>query len=59
MQGMILAVGEATIPHDADAYLRPIYGDYMKLPAVESRHPTHSYSDHCPWWRGFGHRNYI
>lgn len=43
---------EVTIPQDADAYLRPIYGDYMKLPAVESRHPTHSYSDYCPWWLG-------
>lgn len=41
-----------TIPSDADAYLCPIYGDYMKLPPEEKRHPTHSYSDYCPWWLG-------
>lgn len=26
---------------DADAWLRPIYGDYMKLPSIEDRRPKH------------------
>lgn len=49
MQGMILAVGEATIPHDADAYLRPIYGDYMKLPSIDARHVTHECAVGMSW----------
>lgn len=30
-------------PTDPDAFLRAYYGDYMKLPPVEDRHPTHEY----------------
>ena len=41
-----------TIPSDYDAYLRPIYGDYMELPPKEVQHPTHDYGAHCPWWLG-------
>lgn len=29
-------------PSDSDAYLRKQYGDYMRLPAVENRMPTHT-----------------
>ena len=43
---------EVRIPSDSNAYLLPIYGDYMKLPPESARHPTHSYSDYCPWWLG-------
>lgn len=43
---------KVNIPDNFDAYLRPIYGDYMRLPPVESRHPSHSYSYRCAWWLG-------
>lgn len=25
------------VPHDADSYLRDLYGDYMQIPPVEKR----------------------
>ncbi|MDY6282335.1 MAG: LicD family protein [Erysipelotrichaceae bacterium] len=31
------------IPSGYDAFLRTYYGDYMKLPPMEDRHPTHEY----------------
>ena len=31
------------IPSNYDSFLRAYYGDYMKLPPVEERHPTHEY----------------
>lgn len=43
---------QVVVPSDFDAYLRPIYGDYMRMPPEEKRHPTHDYGTHCPWWLG-------
>ena len=42
----------APLPHDADAYLRFYYGDYMKLPPESQRHHSHEYSYRCSWWLG-------
>ena len=33
-------------------FLESHYGNYMKLPPEEKRHPTHDYGTHCPWWLG-------
>lgn len=43
---------QVVIPSDYDAYMRPIYGDYMQMPPEEKRKPTHDYGIHCPWWLG-------
>lgn len=40
------------LPQDTDAYLRSLYGDYMKMPPEDRRRPTHAYSWRCPWWLG-------
>lgn len=40
------------LPHDYDNFLRFYYGDYMKLPPVEKRVPSHSYAHRCGWWLG-------
>lgn len=40
------------VPNDYDAFLKYDYNDYMTLPPKDKRHPTHSYSDYCPWWLG-------
>jgi lipopolysaccharide cholinephosphotransferase len=31
------------VPHDVDAYLKRLYGDYMKIPSIEKRE-SHSYT---------------
>lgn len=40
------------LPRDYDTFLRYDYPNYMMLPPEDKRHPTHSYSDYCPWWLG-------
>lgn len=42
------------VPEDCDAYLRNEFDkwDYHELPPADKQHPTHSYSEHCPWWLG-------
>lgn len=37
------------IPDDSDAYLKGLYGDYMKLPPIEKRMPTHQELPVAPW----------
>lgn len=44
--------GAVPVPSDVGAYLKNEYGDYMKLPPKEKRHPTHGYAKRCPWWLG-------
>lgn len=34
---------EVKIPLGYDPFLRAYYGDYLKLPPIEDRHPTHEY----------------
>ncbi len=43
--GTYVMIGEDKFmaPANWDAYLRKQYGDYMRLPAVEDRHPTHTF----------------
>ena len=33
-------------------YLEKKFGDYMKLPPISQRKPSHQYSWRCPWWLG-------
>ena len=41
------------IPANPDEPLRSRFGkNYMTLPPVEDRHPTHDYGWHCSWWLG-------
>lgn len=40
------------IPVGVETLLRLSYGDYMQLPPVECRRPSHEYGDRCPWWLG-------
>ena len=41
------------IPSDPDNILRCYFGeDYMSLPPIEKRHPTHGYGWRCSWWLG-------
>ena len=41
------------IPANPDEALQSRFGkNYMKLPPVEDRHPTHDYGRHCSWWLG-------
>jgi len=40
------------LPEDYDSYLRFYYGDYMKLPSIESQKPSHGYKYRCGWWLG-------
>ena len=34
------------------SFLERLYGDFMKLPPEEKRHPTHVYKSRCEWWLG-------
>lgn len=43
---------EVRAPQMWREFLEINYGDYMKLPPEEKRHPTHDYGTHCPWWLG-------
>lgn len=42
------------VPEDSDAHLRNEYykWDYMQLPPLKDQHPTHTQSQHFPWWLG-------
>ena len=40
------------LPEKCGDYLTFWYGDYMKFPPEEARHPSHQYSWRCPWWIG-------
>ena len=39
-------------PSNIEKFLEIRYGDYMRLPAVEHRCPSHQYTWRCPWWLG-------
>lgn len=43
---------EVDAPADWNQYLRKSYGDYMKLPPLSKRIPTHEYADRMPWCLG-------
>lgn len=43
---------ECVLPESYDEWLGFYYGDYMKLPPDDMRHPSHQYSWRCPWWLG-------
>ena len=43
---------QISIQHDPIEYLQQKFGDYMKLPPKESRHPSHQYAWRCAWWLG-------
>lgn len=40
---------EMYVQEDADGYLKQMFGDYMKLPPVEARHPGHGLGEEMPW----------
>lgn len=40
------------VPQDYDAFLRFYFHDYMKLPPLEKRCPSHEYSYKCAWCYG-------
>ena len=44
--------GKVPLPERYDEYLKFYYGDYMKLPPEEKRHPLHDYNERCAWWLG-------
>ena len=37
------------VPANSDVYLKLLYGDYMQLPPLEKRRPTHSDVPSVPW----------
>ena len=43
---------QIAIQHEPIKYLEQKFGDYMKLPPKERRHPSHQYSWRCLWWLG-------
>ena len=47
------------LPADVDAHLRALFGNYMQLPPVEKRHPTHTFNFYFPWWVGPGTRGNV
>ncbi len=40
---------EMYVQENADGYLKQMFGDYMKLPPVEARHPGHGLGEEMPW----------
>ena len=43
---------EVPLPKVADILLKTFYGDYMTLPPLGKRHPTHTNQGRVPWWMG-------
>ena len=40
------------IQQDYNGYLEQKFGNYMQLPPISMRKPSHQYSWRCPWWLG-------
>ena len=55
-EGMLCEFYDRTIrlPANTDLTLKSEYykWDYMQLPPESQRHPTHTFSEHFPWWLG-------
>ena len=43
---------EMYVQEDAEGYLRELFGDYLKLPPPDKRHPGHGAGENMPWRLG-------